>query len=317
MRRKESLNSDFNRLWIAAGKQVKERKYWLEKFSGQLVRSCFPYSYEKINAEGKPAQYAALDFQLDKKQSSGLIKLSTGSDVRLHIVLTAILTLLLEKYSGNRDIILGIPVMKTTGNVELINKVLALRNQLRDHMTWKELLIQVRQSCIEANEHQNYPIEILLHQLNLLIPDEGENFPLFDVALLLENIHHKKSIRQTCPGILFSFLRTHEMIEAEVEYNELLYSKSFVEQIAAHLQRLVDKVLFNVEIPIYRIDLLSAEDKQVLLSDFNNTRTEYPAEKTIDQCFEQQAARTATITIEEFSAIRATGSWILTPLEIR
>jgi tyrocidine synthetase-3 len=292
MRHKERSNSDYNRLWIAAGKLVKEKKYWLEKLSGEMVRSSFPYSYEKTNAEGKHMHFAALNFQFDKKRSSGLMKLSTGSDVRLHIVLTAILTLLMGKYSGNGDIILGTPVMKTTGNVELINTVLALRNQLCDDMTWKELLMQVRQTCIEANEHRNYPIEILLHQLNLPIPDEGENFPLFDVALLIENIHDKESIREICPNILFSFLRIHDMIEGVVEYNELLYSKSSVEQIAAHLQRLVDIVLFNVEMPIYRIDLLSEEEKQVLLLDFNNTRTGYPAEKTIDECFEQQAART-------------------------
>jgi amino acid adenylation domain-containing protein len=289
---KQRLNSDYNRLWIAAGKQVKEREYWLAKLSGELVRSSFPYSYEKTNAQGKPAHFAALDFQFDKKQSPGLMKLSTGSDVRLHIVLTAILTLLLEKYSGNHDIILGTPVIKTTGNVEPINTVLALRTQVRGDMTAKELLLQVRQTCLEADEHRNYPIEILLNQLNLPVPAEGEGFPLFDAVLLLENIHDKKSIRETRPNMLFSFLRIHDRVEGVVEYNELLYSKSTIEQLAAHLQRLVDIFLFNADLPISGIDLLSEQEKKVLLSDFNNTRAAYPAEKTIDECFEQQAART-------------------------
>jgi len=69
MRLKERLNSDYNRLWIAAGNQVKERQYWLAKFSGELVRSSFPYSYEKTNAQGKAAHFAALDFQFDKNHS--------------------------------------------------------------------------------------------------------------------------------------------------------------------------------------------------------------------------------------------------------
>ncbi|UCH92855.1 MAG: amino acid adenylation domain-containing protein [Candidatus Aminicenantes bacterium] len=291
MRLREHSKSNFDRLWIAAGKKVKERDYWLEKLSGGLVKSSFPYTYEKTNPEGKPAHWAALNFQFDKRRFAGLMNLSTGSDVRLHIVLTAILTLLLGKYSGNNDIIVGTPVMKTTGNVELINTVLALRNQLRDDMTCKELLMQVRQISIEANEHRNYPIEILLHQLNLPVPGEGKDFPLFDVALLLENIHDKKSIRETCPNILFSFLRTPDRIEGVVEYNELLYSRNTVEQIAAHLERLVDIVIFNVDLPISRIDILSGKEKKLLLLDFNNTRTVYPVEKTIDECFEEQAAR--------------------------
>ena len=66
--------------------------------------------------------------------------------------------LLLYKYTGSRDIIVGAPTYKQDGEGKLINTVLALRNRMESHLTFKEFLLQVAQTVFEANENQNYPI---------------------------------------------------------------------------------------------------------------------------------------------------------------
>ncbi|MCP5050933.1 MAG: AMP-binding protein, partial [bacterium] len=63
-------------------------------------------------------------------------------------------------------------------------------------------------------------------------------------------------------------------------------------RIVRHFKRLLDSAIVNVDKPISRIDILSPREKEQLLLDFNDTTADYPAHKTIDQLFQQQAART-------------------------
>jgi len=206
-------------------------------------------------------------------------------------VLTAALTLLLGKYSGNDDIILVTPVLKTDIDSEPINTLLILRNQLPLHMTFKELILEVRQTIHEAYEHRNYPIEILTRELNLPDHTEENHSPLFDVALLVENIHDKQYLYQVNPGVIFSFLRTGEDIELHLEYDSSVYDKQTMERITTHLQHLLQQVNSNVDIKIADLDIVTEEEKKQLLIDFNNTKTGYLRDQTIHELFEKQVEK--------------------------
>jgi non-ribosomal peptide synthetase component F len=153
-------------------------------------------------------------------------------------------------------------------------------------MTFKELLLQVRQTIQEAVEHQDFPMEILLKHLNMKASET--DLPLFDVMILLENIHDKKYIRNIHPNIVFSFLRTETIIEGNVGYNSILYQKSTIKRIITHLTYLLDQVLRDINISISSVEILSKKEKQQLLYDFNHTKTSAPQNKTIHQLFEEQ-----------------------------
>ena len=98
-----------------------------------------------------------------------------------------------------------------------VNTVVVLRNHVHHQLTFKELLLQVRQTIIHAVENQNYPIEVLLRKLKM--PASGSNFPLTDLAVLLENIQEKKYLQAIPFNLVFSFLKKGDIIEAEVEYS--------------------------------------------------------------------------------------------------
>jgi tyrocidine synthetase-3 len=273
---------------LAASQYGKEGEYWLEKFSDNLTRSSFPYDYPRSKSEQQREDF--IKFEFNPACVSRLMEISKGLEHRLYMILTAALVALLHKYTGNNDIIIGSPIFKQEAEGNFINTVLALRNRVDCNITFKELLMQrVRQTIVEANEHQNYPIETLLFQLNMSFT--GNDFPLFDVVILLENIHEKKYIQHVHPNIIFSFLRTDETVEGRVEYNSSMFERSTVQRILRHFISLAEKAIFNVDIPLFEIDILGEEEKRQLLVDFNNTSTEYPADRTIDWLFEEQVAR--------------------------
>jgi amino acid adenylation domain-containing protein len=215
------------------------------------------------------------------------MKLSKGSDYTLHMILAAALTTLLYRYNNNDDITLGMPIYRQKSDREFLNTALVVRNQVNGNMNFKELLLQVRQTIVEANENQNYPLETLLYQLNM--PATGNDFPLFDIVVLLENIQDKKYVRHTHPNMIFSFSKKENSLEGLLEYNPSLYQQGMIDQIIEHYTRILETTIFDLDLPLSRIDLLSGNEKEQLLHRFNATRTTYPADKTIDRLFAEQA----------------------------
>ncbi|MGE5343917.1 MAG: amino acid adenylation domain-containing protein [Candidatus Omnitrophota bacterium] len=289
---------DPDRLRIAAGKKQKEKSYWLEKLSGEPVKSSFPCTFVHDNPSD---DQGSVSLHMEGALYSGLMKLSNGSDIRLHIVLTAVITLLLSKYTGNDDIIIGTLVShgahgghgeRSNENevTELINTILALRNQLNDHISFKELLLQVRQTVIEAEENRNYPFEILINQLNL--PEVKGTCPLFDVGVILENIQDASYFSRITPKVVFAFKKCEGYIECNVVYDIDCYHREAIEQIAGHLKHLIEIIISDVEIKLSEIDFLFSEERDQLLYHFNRINEVYLKDKTIHGLFSNQAVKT-------------------------
>jgi len=283
---------------LAASRYGKEKDYWLNKLSGEWAKSSFPYDQSKTSAsidiQGNETNIAyklgITNIHFNDKLVEKIVKIAKDSDYMLHMILVAGVAVLLGKYTCSKDIIMGMPVYKREIEGELLNTALVLRNQPGDDMSFKELLLQVRQTIIEADKNQNYPVETLLYHLDMSFSG-GDDFPLFDIVVLLENIHQKKDIAHTRPNIIFSFVKNANHIEGTVEYHSLLYHKETIQRIIDYFTRFLEEAIFNIDLPVLSIDILSKEEKEQLLYDFNRTQREYPFEKTIGRLFEEQAAR--------------------------
>ncbi len=280
-----------DRAAIAANQNVKEKKYWLEQLSGDLVKSFFPYDLSGVKEEEpRNCSRAVESINFPNDLVLKLEKISSGIDIKLHMVLTAGLVLLLNKYTGNRDVLSGSPVLKQEIEADFINSILVFRNRLEENMSFKELLLQVRETIISASENQNFPTEVLPDLLN--IPVYENEFPLFDVVLLLENIHDKSYLKDIDYNMLFSFRRSPDRIEVVIEYNSQKYSKRIIEQIFSHFVRIMERALTDLNVKLADIDMLSEQERQQLLLDFSANDIDFPRDKTFQQLFEEQVGKT-------------------------
>jgi amino acid adenylation domain-containing protein len=276
------------------GRFVKERKFWLDKLSGEIIKSMFPCDHDKTPPMGQTKDkeenpVEMVEFEITGELFTGLMNLSKNSDHRLHIVLITILTILLEKYTGNKDIIIGSPIYKQEIEAEFVNTVLAVRNQIRKNSSFKELLVRVKETMAGAIENQNYPIEKLVEELDL---PSAAGFPLFDVVILIENIHDKKYIQHIRHNITFYFSRTGRHLKGKVEYNPLRYEKETIERILSHFMNLSRQIFQNIAIKLSDIDILLEKEKEQVLFAFNSTTLGPPPETTIQQLFETQVEKT-------------------------
>ena len=147
----------------AATRATREREYWLKQLSGAPEKTCFPYDFDR----GGTAIVETETFRIPGDLYSKLAWISNDSNSRLLMLLVSGVFLLLNKYTNNQDIIIGMPIFKQEVEGSFINSALALRTTAQENATFKELLYRVKQVITEAVAHQNYPLRTLIHELNL------------------------------------------------------------------------------------------------------------------------------------------------------
>ncbi|OYD09084.1 non-ribosomal peptide synthetase [Paludifilum halophilum] len=274
-----------DQLWIAADQKKKEREYWLEKLSGEWRKSRIPYDKK---GRGEAPEREALSLRFSGETQAGLLKLANGSDLRLYLVLLAGVFLLLKKYTRHTDLIVGTPILRQEQSEGLINTILPLRTEIGETTTFKELLPRLGQTFQEAVENQSYPMEILAEQLGRAKPEEES--PLFDTALLLENLQEEHYLESARPSLLFSLVRREDSVEGALTWNPACFERATVQQLADHYRFLIEQALHNLDEPVAALQVLSDAERRKIAYQFNPSDVPYPKEKTLPELFEAQAA---------------------------
>jgi amino acid adenylation domain-containing protein len=272
---------------VASSHFTKERDYWLETLAGELVKTSVPYDVAAAGKE-KPA-LQTLQFTLPPDVAATLEKIGKGNDFTRHMALVAAIVLLLYRYTGHRDIIVGAPIYDQESNEEFVNTVLPLRQRLTDDMSFKQLLLSIRQMLVEADQHQNFPLETLLYRLSM--PLSETECPLFDTAVLLEGIHRRGYLDGVPLNLVFSFRRDGEELAGSVEYNRHLYKESSIRRVISHLSLLTAEALANLDRPILDIDILAGLEREEVLALAEGPEMPLDANATIGQMFEDKARR--------------------------
>ncbi|SDW03720.1 amino acid adenylation domain-containing protein [Marininema mesophilum] len=274
-------------LIIAGQQKNRERRYWLGQLAGELADSRFP-SDRVAGLEGEGG-LASIPFDFDEELSNRLGEISNHSDLRLFMVLTAGLTLLLNKYTGLEDVLVGAPVNRQQEEADFINTVLILRQKVQDEMSFKQLLMQVRDTTSAAIQHQNFPLITLKDQLNEELP-EGRSFP-FRTAIVLEELQDIDYLEPAAPEMIFSFRRENGRFIGTIHYRTERFLPGTVARLGGHYLSLLAQAVKHADIPHVELDWIPSGEQEELLH-FNDTVADYPHECTLVQLFDQQAANT-------------------------
>ncbi|MDB9510445.1 amino acid adenylation domain-containing protein [Kamptonema animale CS-326] len=265
-----------------------QKIYWLKKLSGELPETTLIGDYVRplvCNVKNKQ-----VTFELSSEFSKAIFKLSKKSELSIYLVLLTAAKILLYKYTGNRDLIVGSPVYNPSKNDSLINQVAIVRSALANEMTFKEFLLQVKDTAIAAYSHQNYPFTQLIRLLKL--PPTENRSPIFDVAVLLENIHDASTFGDMGNDLTIAWKVKDHQLQGKIEYSELLFKEETIQRLALHYVNLLKNALDNIHTKISDICLLNTSEKIQLLEAFNDNTREYPVHKTLHELFENQVDKT-------------------------
>ncbi|MCK4260161.1 MAG: amino acid adenylation domain-containing protein, partial [Halanaerobiales bacterium] len=275
----DNRSNEKNKL-LFGGKFDIQKNYWLDKLEC-VGYSCFPYDYKKSEEDLKKE---VIKFSLPNFVSQKIFVLSNNSDFAIFTILLSIFKCLIYKYVREEDVLVGTTIFTKESDDTFLNKILAFRDIINPEQTCKELLIEVRKTVLEANKNQNYPLDEIFCDLDI---------PLFKVGFILENIQSKAHFENYDLDITLSFIHNGKSLEGKFKYNPGLYKKSTIEKISSLYIKVGTLFTENINTRIEDIELLTTEEKNQLLYEFNGSKLNYATEKTFHQLFEEQVERSS------------------------
>ena len=245
-----------------------------------------------------------LSFRLASDEVQALHQLGRQHNASLFMTLLATLCVLLYKYTGQADLIVGSPVAgrihhDLENQIGLYLNTIVLRNQIDGELPFAEFLEQVRQTSAAAFDHQSYPFDQLVSDSN--VPRDLSRNPLFDVTIILQNqedaglAFEDITVRSFVahPGtsktdLTFNFNETADGLTLAIEYNTDLFRDARIARMGMHFCQLARHTVEEPRRSINMLSVLSFEETRELLDRFNATSRSYPSDKTVVALFEQQ-----------------------------
>ncbi|HMN80094.1 MAG TPA: amino acid adenylation domain-containing protein [Burkholderiaceae bacterium] len=247
-------------------------------------------------------------FELPPELAGALRALARRRGATLYMVLLAAFKVVLARYSGQTDVVVGSPVAgrtrsETEGLIGYFVNSIVLRTRLQWQDGFEQALQRVRQVCVGAYDHQDVPFDRLVAELS---PERelGRN-PLYQVSFALDTESGPPRLGdlQVQPLTLRSDTAKFDLsltwnegdggdLRAALEYSTQLYDGRTIERLGRHLVNLLRQVVADDQAPIGRLTLMDDAERAQIIHGWNDTRRPYRERSTLAQLFEEQAART-------------------------
>ncbi|MFJ4806927.1 amino acid adenylation domain-containing protein, partial [Streptomyces murinus] len=252
-------------------------------------------------------QGGVVPFRCDAELHGRLVELARESQSTLFMVVQAGLAALLTRLGAGTDIPIGSAIAGRTEEdledlVGFFSNTIVFRTDTSGDPSFRELIARVREADLAAYEHQDLPFDRLVTALN---PERSmAHHPLFQVMLAFHNNSKEKwefgDLATTAMPVeigverfdlSFSIDEDEDGIVGLCSYSADLFDQASVEVLAARLVRLFEAVVADPDVPLGRLDLLTASERRQLLVEWNDTVRQVP-DATLPELFEAQAAAT-------------------------
>ncbi|HYO51161.1 amino acid adenylation domain-containing protein, partial [Archangium sp.] len=310
----------WQRQWLRGEVLEAQLSYWKKALAGAPQALELPT--DRPRPQVQTFQGAHVKVQLPLALSQEVRALSHREGATLFMTLLAAFQVLLARYSGQTDIVVGTPIagrnrQEVEGLIGFFVNTLALRANVQGSLSFKELLAQVREACLGGYAHQELPFEQIVDALQL--ERDLSRAPLFQVRLLLENEPVRMvelgglSLKLLDVGVVSAKLdlsvglqETGQGLLSVWEYNTDLFDGETVARIAGHFQKLLEGLVTRPEQRLSELSLLTTEERHRLLVEWSSERAEYPMDRTIHQLFEEQVERTPEAPAVDFTGTQFT-----------
>ena len=296
----------WQREWLQGEVLDKQVAYWREQLGGELPTLDLPADHPRPAVQSYRG--ANLTCGISKNVKDSLEELGRKQQSTLFIMLLAAFQALLHRYTGQEDLVIGVPTANRTRSeterlIGAFVNTLALRVNLSSDLPFQELLSRTRKVALEAQAYQDVPFEKLVE---LLSPQRDlSRTPLFQVMFVLQNVPMPKV---QMPGVNLSHVSLHSgaaqfdltlfifdgpegSLIASVDYNTDLFEAERILRMLSHFQVLLEGIVADPEQRLANLSLLTMAELRQLTHEWNDTQFEYAGDACIHELFEAQVAR--------------------------
>lgn len=286
-----------------SGDSIKNQMdYWLENLSGELPILNMPADFPRPAEQSVKGSIETM--HIEPSTVNRLVAVGQKENATLFMVLLAAFKILLFRYTLQKDLLVGTPIANRT-NAQTENMIgffantLVLRSKLDDRMSFWQLLLDIRETCLNAFSHPDAPFERLVEELN---PERDMSItPVFQVMFAFQtNEGHPASMSGITIrpiDVPISVARTdlslwidqnESGLNIGLEYCTDLFSRDTITRLLDNFKILLEGVASTPDKNIAELPLLSENEKIILERELNATDAVYPADMCLHEVIESQ-----------------------------
>lgn len=290
---------------LSGGRLKRHQAYWLKQFQEPVSRLKLPTDFPRPALQTFSG--AIHFFRIDPALQQRLNGMARENGASLFMTLLSGVSVLLYKYTHQTDIVLGTATagrdhVDLGSQIGFYANILPIRLRFSDADSFHKLLSDAVDVTLEAFEHQLYPFDLLIDDLNL--ERDLSHSPLTDVMVVMQNIasgdEEGGNLGDVSPealsdveysaakyDLIFTFRETAEGIQAKISYNTDLFKTDTIERLSEQLVILLNGIVKDPAAPVLALNYLSEQESREILFGYNRTAVPYPSASSLPLLFEQ------------------------------
>jgi pristinamycin I synthase-3/4 len=280
----------WQREWLSGETLAAYLTHWKKVLAGNLPVLDLPT--DKPRPEKQSFRGTRLPFQFPLPLAAQAKEFCQRERVTPFHLFLAVYAVLLMRYTGQEDIIIGCPFanrpsLELNHLVGLFVNTLPIRVDLSGNPTFKELLKQVREMMLDAFSWQAAPFEALVSEIS---PERDlSRTPVFQVAINMRNVPKytqdgdelmvEEILREDAPvpfDLSLEFNNSGDFFDVSFRYNIELFTRETITQMASHYQNLLREFITHGDDPIAAAEMHSPAEIKRLLGDWEQSRVDFP-----------------------------------------
>ncbi|MEK4058482.1 MULTISPECIES: non-ribosomal peptide synthetase [unclassified Paenibacillus] len=293
--------------WLQSEGYRKQLEYWKNHLQS-------PHPVLQLPMERKSPLVPATEgdicsFEIPAVLTAKLREFGTNEGATLFMTLLSAFKALLFRYTGQENLLIGTPVAnrnhsETANLIGCFVNSLVIRSQLSAASTFRELVREIKHTCLNAFSNQEVPFEKVLQELH--VSRSAGVSPLFQAVFTLQNTP-KQNLE--LPGLTLEYMNLHNdtakynlvlsveeegsVLQGTLEYRIGLFDPEDMERMADHLLNMMKSAVESPDIPISRLSIMSGAELERTIKEYSGGASEAQLQHhNLVEWFEQQASHT-------------------------
>jgi amino acid adenylation domain-containing protein len=291
----------WQRQWLDGDELERQSGYWTDKLDG--LPPLLELPWDRPRSAAMRYRGASVLRVLPDSLASELRSLGSGRGCTLFMVMLAAFYVLLMKYTGRNDLVVGTPMggrprTDLEGLIGFFINTVVLRQDLGGNPDFESLMQAVRETALEAHAHQELPFERLVE---ILEPQRELSYsPVFQVMFdLQEEPRWRLPVRdlEVVPEVVFSsrtssfdltlsIRQAEKGLDAMFEYDTDLFDEESIERLASHYQNLLEEIVAHPTAPVADLSLIAGAERRALIESWSQVNRNLPAVTGLGAMFE-------------------------------
>lgn len=284
----------------------KHLQYWLTKLDGAPQTIELPY--DKARSPVQSSRGNLLKLVLAADCAEKVREFSRQEGTTLFITMLTAFYILLYKYTKQSDLLIGSPIAARTSKelesiIGFFVNMICLRGTVREEATFRDLVREVKNVCLEAYTHQDLPFEKLVEKLQ---PERDlSRSPLFQVMFEVQHGSHTVSIEgleiESMEDSSVTSKYDLSLIVEDIEDGSLvlnfeyctdLFEDETIKRFGSNFIHFVKTIVSQPDQKVSESDIICESEKRTLLVEWTDTSKEFASKQDYYTLFRKQALQT-------------------------